>query len=69
MRPPSLIDVIEGVRNPLLLQHSIPFFTQEERLATTGERAEQRRKESESSVDFLCSKHLHLLDPHFQRVK
>lgn len=36
VRPPTLIDVIEGVRYPLLLQHSIPLFTQEERLATTA---------------------------------
>lgn len=34
VRPPALIDVIEGVGNPLLLQHSVPLFTQEQRLAT-----------------------------------
>lgn len=27
MRPPSLIDVIKRVRDPLLLQHAVPFLT------------------------------------------
>lgn len=44
VRPPTFIDVIEGVWNPLLLQHSIPLFTQEERLATAGERPEGKTR-------------------------
>lgn len=34
--PPSLVDVVEGVRDPLLLQHAVPLFTEEQGLATAG---------------------------------
>ena len=36
VRPPALVDVVEGVRDPLLLQHSVPLFTEKQGLATAG---------------------------------
>lgn len=33
VRPPALVDVVEGVGHPLLLQNTVPLGTEEQRLA------------------------------------
>lgn len=40
---PALVNVVEGVRHPLLLQHTVPLVTQEQRLATTTHKRNQRQ--------------------------
>lgn len=55
---PSFIDVIESVRDPLLLEHSVPLLADVERLASPATQTKTECYVIQSHQAFLCTSSL-----------